>query len=324
MGKIHTRKLSSTFLIGLFVLGGSAILIIVIIWLGAIQFLQENVLYVTYFDSSVEGLSTGSSVKYQGVPIGTIKEIKVAPDGRLIEVVMQVEKQVAISDSLRVKAEMSGIAGGKFLQMYFPENRQVAELYPKLSFLPSHQLIKSSPSGIQEIEIAMREVLDNLRSIRFYDISNQTIAFLESSAKFFNNPQLYDIVAKIDSSAISLHRLMKNADTSDIIDNVELTSQKLLQIAVELEYFSNNLNNQIENLDMAHKVDNVFIQLDSAIIEARKVIDGLGFRTESLLFGLNETIEDVKITNKQVRKSLRVVSDNPSQMLFSEPPPKEK
>ncbi|MCL5991226.1 MAG: MlaD family protein [Bacteroidetes bacterium] len=324
MGKIHTRKLSSTFLIGIFVLAGSAVLIIVIIWLGASQFLQENVLYVTYFDSSVEGLNTGSAVKYQGVPIGTVKEIKVAPDGRLIEVVMQVEKQVVISDSLRVKAEMSGIAGGKFLQMYFPENMQIAELFPKLSFQPPYQLIKSSPSGMQEIEIAMREVLDNLRRIRFYDISNQTIAFLESSSKFFNNPLLYDIVAKIDSSAVSLHKLMKNADTSDIIDNVELTSQKLLQIAVELEYFTNNLNNQIENLDMAHKVDNVFIQLDSAIIESRKVIDVLGFRTESLLYGLNETIEEVKITNKQARKSLRVVSDNPSQVLFSEPPPKEK
>ena len=324
MGKIHTRKLSSTFLIGLFVLAGSAILIIVIIWLGASQFLKENVLYVTYFDSSVEGLNTGSAVKYLGVPIGTVKEIRVAPDGKLIEVIMQVEKGVQLSDSLRVKAELSGIAGGKFLQMYFPENEQMAEMYPKLSFQPTYPLIKSSPSGIQEIELAMKEVLDNLRRIRFYDISNQTIAFLESSSKFFNNPELYDIVAKIDSSAISLHNLMKGADTSDIIDNVQLTSQKLLQIAVELEYFTNNLNNQIENLDMAHKVDNVFVQLDSAIIEARKVIDGLGFRTESLMYGLNETIEDVKITNKQVRKSLRVVSDNPSQVFFSEPPPKEK
>jgi phospholipid/cholesterol/gamma-HCH transport system substrate-binding protein len=324
MGKLHTRKLSSSFLIGLFVLIGSILLIAVIIWLGASKFLQENVLFVTYFDGSVEGLETGSAVKYQGVPIGTVKEIRVAPDGKLIEVVMQVEKKVVLSDSLRVKAEISGIAGGKFLQMYFPDNRQIAIMYPKLGFKPPYPLIKSAPSGIEEIEIAMRDVLDNLRRIKFYDISNQTIAFLEASSKFLSNPQLYDIVSKVDSSSTKLYKLLKDVDTLDIIDNVELTSQKLLQISVELEYFTNNLNNQIENLDMAHKVDNVFVKLDSVMTDARAVIDALGFRTETVLFGINETIEDAKITNRQLRKSLRVLSDNPSQIFFTKPPPEEK
>jgi paraquat-inducible protein B len=219
---------------------------------------------------------------------------------------------------------MSGIAGGRFLQMYYPENADIVKLYPQLTFKPKYPVIKSAPSGIQEIETAMRDILDKLRQIKFYEISSQTIKFLEMTSKFFSNQELYDIVAKIDSSATTVKNILKNADTSDIIDNFQLTSQKLLQVSVELDFFTNNLNNQIEKLQLANKVDSVFAQIDSALLQTKKVVDVLGFRSETLLFGLNEAVEEAKSTSRQFRQTLKTWSDNPSNVFFSNPPPPEK
>jgi ABC-type transporter Mla subunit MlaD len=324
MSSTQSQKITSPLLIGIFIVVGSVIIIATIIWLGANQFLQENILYSTYFSGSVEGLQTGSPVKYQGVPVGTVNEIRVAPNGKLVEVVMQIEKGVIITDSLRVKVEMAGIAGGKFLQLHYPDNPEMVNIYPALDFKPKYPVIKSSPSGMQEIEIAMRDVLDNLRQIKFYEISSQTIKFLEMTSKFFANDQLYSIVSQVDSSAILLRNILKNADTSDIIDNLQLTSQKLLQVSVELDYFTNTLNNQLDEMKLTQRVDKAFSGYDSAMVQLRRVVDALGFRTETMLFGMNEAIEEVKSSNRQMRKSLRAVSESPTSVLFSEPPPPEK
>ncbi len=162
MSEIPSRRVSSPFLIGLFVILGTIVIIGVAIWLGSSQFMQENVKYVTYFDGSVEGLEKGSPVKYLGVPVGTISDIRVAEDGRLIEVIMSVDMHIKVNDSLRVKSELAGIAGAKFLQLHYPSDIEMMEINPKIAFEAPHSVIKSAPSGFDEIEIAARSVMNEL------------------------------------------------------------------------------------------------------------------------------------------------------------------
>jgi ABC-type transporter Mla subunit MlaD len=320
----NAKKISGSFLIGLFVIVSTFIIAFVVIWLGSTQFLQENILYVTYFDNSVEGLESGSPVKYQGVPVGTIKKISVAPDGKLVEVVMQIQKKLVISDSLRVKSEITGLAGGRFLQLYFPTKAEFANLSPKLTFVPPHKLISSAPSGMQEIEIAMRDVLDNLRMLKVKEISESTISFLQSSTDFFNNQELYSIITNLNEGSVRLAGILAHADTSKAIDNIEVTSQKLIQTADELKRFSENLNAELKQMNITKKLDGVFAEYDSVATISRRVINVIGFRTENALTSFNETLDQLKATNKQLRKSLKAISDNPSQVFFSEPPKKEK
>jgi phospholipid/cholesterol/gamma-HCH transport system substrate-binding protein len=81
---------TSKFLIGLFVITGLLIGAVVIIWVSAADLFMKGSTYVTYFDESVQGLQNDSAVKYRGVEIGKVDSIKVAPDYRLIEVVMKI------------------------------------------------------------------------------------------------------------------------------------------------------------------------------------------------------------------------------------------
>jgi hypothetical protein len=324
MSDIPSRRVSSPFLIGLFVTIGTMVIIGVIIWLGSSQFMQENVKYVTYFDGSVEGLEKGSPVKYLGVPVGTISDIKVAEDGKLVEVIISVDKHLKVVDSLRAKSELAGLAGSKFLQLHFPSDTTMLKFYPRINFKPPYPVIKSSPSGIEEIEIAARSVMNEMMKLEVGKINTGTQEFLKASTDFFSSPELKSILQEIERSSIELTSILRKADTTNILLNLELASENLTQTTELLETFSIKLNEKLENIKLEERVDMTFANVDTLILQTGNILDVLGFRAESVLFTLNETLYSLKKTNIELRKSLGVISDNPSSIFLSEPPPPEK
>ena len=318
------KKVSSSFLIGAFVLIGVIILAGTIIWLGQTQFMQETAYYATYFEGSVEGLEKGSPVKYLGVPIGSVDRIGVAPDGKLVEVIMQIDSKIQIDRKLRIKAEYAGLAGGKFLQLSYPTSPEVLDAFPKISFEPPFELIKSSPSGIEEIEIAMKEVINNLRLLKVAEISNETVRFLNSASAFFENKELQNTIVKFSESAQHLDNILMRADQTNFISNIESTSYKLLQTSEQLVAFGEKLNKEVESLMLTKKVDYAFAQFDTTMTHTKKIVNVLGYRGEEVLFTLNQTLQELQSTNKQLKKTLKAITENPGQLLFSEPPEVEK
>lgn len=329
--QIATRRFSASFIVGLFVITGTIALAVVVVWLGANRFLKENKLYATYFDGSIGGLETGSPVKYQGVPVGTVSKVSVAPDGRLIEVIMAIGQEMIITDSMRATAEFSGIAGGKFIQLFYPTNQEMAGIYPKLSFKPDYPVIRSSPSGFEEIEIAAKEVINNLRLIQFGEISGEMINFLNQSSKFMVSANKLVSDEKIQSSlenllAASEHikNIAGRADSSIFIANLENSAESILRTSKSLEKFSELLNKQVEGLNLPEKAVAIQSKYDTLMSNTQFMLNSLAFRTENILFNFNELVSSMKLTNKQISKSLREISDNPSQVFLSEPPLKEK
>jgi len=318
------KKISSSFLIGAFVLAGVLILVGTVVWLGQTQFMKKTAYYVTYFDGSVEGLEKGSPVKYLGVPIGSVDRIGVAPDGKLVEVVMQIDSKIQIDRKLRIKAEYAGLAGGKFLQLSYPTSAEILDAYPQIEFEPPYELIKSSPSGFEEIEIAMREVMNNLRLLKVAEISEETVRFLNSAASFFENRELRATITKFSESAQHLDNILLKADNANFITNLENTSNKLLQTSEQLVKFGEKLNKEIESMMLTNKVDYAFSQFDTTINQTRRIVNVLGFRGEEVMFTLNETLQELQATNKQLKKTLKAFTENPAHLLFAEPPKEEK
>jgi phospholipid/cholesterol/gamma-HCH transport system substrate-binding protein len=81
-------KKTANFMLGLFVILGFFLGVSAIIWVGATSFFQKGQTYITYFDESVQGLQSDSNVKYRGVDVGRVERIRVAPDNKLIGVVI--------------------------------------------------------------------------------------------------------------------------------------------------------------------------------------------------------------------------------------------
>jgi ABC-type transporter Mla subunit MlaD len=329
--QIASRRFSASFIVGLFVILGTIFLAIVVVWLGAGKFLKENKLYVTYFDGSIGGLETGSPVKYQGLPVGTVSKVSVARDGRLIEVILAIDQSMKITDSMRATAEFSGIAGGKFIQLFYPTSKEMARKYPNLSFTPGYPLIKSSPSGFEEIEIAAKEVINNLRQLQFGKISQNMVDFLDQTTKFMisanklvSDSKIQESLGNLLSASEHIRNIASRADSSYFIANLENSAESILRTSKSLEKFSDMLNKQVDGLDLPKKALAIQSKFDSLMNNTQFMMNTLTLRTENILFNFNELVSSMKLTNKQVSKSLREISDNPAQVFLSEPPAKEK
>ena len=317
------KESGNAFLIGLFVLVGAAIMIGIIIWLGANQFFKEQNFYVTYFSSSVEGLETGSAVKYQGVPCGRISKITVAPDGKLVEIIMQIDPNIKINDSLRVQSAMAGIAGGKFLQLSYPKP-EMAEIYPKINFNPPYKYIKSSPSGLEEMTIAAQQVMNNLMELDVKNISNGTIEFLLNTNKLLSNKALFRIIQNLSQSSQRLNSILVDVQNSPVLENTAQTSNVLFITSTKLQDLVDSLNKQVVNMNLPTYIHKFYTRYDSVMINTNKVISNLGYRSESSLLTLQESLDEFKRTNRELQKTLRAFSDDPSSIFLTMPPPIEK
>ena len=74
------KKISPT-LIGAFVVGAVALLVIAVIAFGSGRLFRETKEFVLYFDGTVNGLHVGAPVKFKGVEIGSVKDILLQLDG---------------------------------------------------------------------------------------------------------------------------------------------------------------------------------------------------------------------------------------------------
>ena len=153
------------FQVGVFVIVVTTIAIGTAIWLGASRFFEETKHFVTYFSESVQGLDPGAAVKYRGVPAGRIQDIRIAPDGDLIEVLMDVDVDVAKvlkgDPTLRARLELSGITGLRYVEI---ERRSGDALNqaPTLTFKPPYEVIPSARSSFKAIQSALGDVYDKV------------------------------------------------------------------------------------------------------------------------------------------------------------------
>jgi ABC-type transporter Mla subunit MlaD len=150
------RKVSP-FRIGLFIIVCGVIGIAAVVWLGASHYFRERRTFVSYFRESVQGLQADAVINYRGVGIGRVSRIDLGPDGRLIEVVMDLNPDFMVDHSLAIQLKDRGLTGLRYLEIdTAPAN--LAELTPELTFHPPYPLIPSYPSEIQQLKSALETI----------------------------------------------------------------------------------------------------------------------------------------------------------------------
>lgn len=316
-------KISSSFLIGFFVIISIGAIIATIFWLGANEFFKPKKTYVTYFDGSIQGLEKGSPVKYLGVPIGNVSNISIAPNGLLIEVEMQLDPKINITPDMRIKAEFSGIAGGKFLQIFKPDAGQNLPIL-KLGFTPPHQLIHSAPSGIDEIAIAAKQVIDNLMQVQFGKISNELIELIANFNTLLVDPNIRKSIENVEIATRNFSTFFNQLDTTKVIDNFINTSYNIANSADELLLTVKDLKNKVQKVEVGEFLDKVYYDYDTTMKQVNSTIRKISFRTDLLILSLNSLIEDIRKTNQELRNTLQTLQDDPSNIFLVKPPKEEK
>ncbi len=105
-------------LIGVFVLAMVAGAFGFIIWLAKVQIDREFDRYYVFIDGSVTGLSGAGEVRYNGIAVGSVKEIIIDPgDPRRVRVTIEVGSTTPVNEDTVASLEFLGITGVAYINL---------------------------------------------------------------------------------------------------------------------------------------------------------------------------------------------------------------
>ncbi len=213
------RAKSTKLKIGLFLVSSLLLTVSMLIWLGASRYFEDSQTVVAYFSESVQGLESDSPVKFRGVPVGRVKKIRMAPDGRLIEVVMGLNRNFKLADDLGIKMNLLGLTGLKYLEIDNFKPDQYKEPI-ELDFTPRYRVIPTYSSDIKEIGAALENVFQKLKAL---DIERMSNHFLRVSSKL--DKILSD--SRVDSIGVDAAEAVREIKEASRKINEDLTRAQL-------------------------------------------------------------------------------------------------
>lgn len=197
---------ANKYRLGLFFSVSSIVFIVIIVWLTGGFGESAQVRYVSYFSWSVQGLTEGSNVMYNGVPVGKVQSIEVAPDGRLVEVQMNINKSFRMDSTIAATLQLTGITGLQVINLSADSTQQAT--IPNYSFDPPYPIIPVAEGAFQTVTTTLARVAEIIHEIDFGGISQQVEDLLENMNAILDSDMIENVEDAIIRNSVKLDTLL--------------------------------------------------------------------------------------------------------------------
>ncbi|HZD26088.1 MAG TPA: MlaD family protein [Alphaproteobacteria bacterium] len=247
-----------------YLLIGSFVLLLVgaafgfVIWLAKVEIDREFKPYRIFFEQSISGLTIGGDVRYNGIPVGNVTNIVIAPqDPSKVMVDVEIGSETKVYADTVARLEMQGLTGVAYIQLS-GGNRSSKVLEPG----PNGKLpvIRSERSTIQELLARGPELMGRVMTL---------IDSLNELAGPENRKAFTGILANADKLSGTLAG--RGPQIAQALDDVSTAARKLSQA-------SQKLNDVMDGADATLAVARgTLTTMDSlADKDARQAIDRFG------------------------------------------------
>lgn len=299
---------TSKFFIGLFVMGGIIIGAGIIVWIGASKYFQKGATYVSFFDESVQGLQMDSSVKYRGVDVGRVERIRVAPDYKLVEVVMKVELEGDLQQNTVAQLKTAGITGIVFIELDRKKPGD-PDFAPDINFAAEYPIIPSRPSELRQLLSGVDEVLQNIRKIDFEGLFDQFKSVGKATENLLAGKKMNNIMTNLESTTASMDRAVTRIDSVVAEGKIEEILTDARESLVEAKTLIKGVRKEVEALKLADTAE-----------KANLLMQGIDRRSRAITTDLRTTSENLQQSSETLQDFLDRVNTTPSDLIFSAPP----
>jgi phospholipid/cholesterol/gamma-HCH transport system substrate-binding protein len=244
--------------IGAFIITLVTGIVLTIIWLSSGFSIEQYNYYLIYMQESVSGLSIDSAVEYNGVEVGTVKQIELTPENpRLVEVLVNIKKNTPITRGTRATLATRGLTGLVYIAL---KDRGI-NLGPLVT-LPGHPypIIPTDPSIFTRLDTTLTGLSKDLRNVseainRLLDDKNlQSFKAILMNLQSFtanlaaNNAKLNTLLANTTlatqqlapfiSASTSTMKMLQTQTlpmTYDLINNLNSVSHNLNDVSMQLK-----------------------------------------------------------------------------------------
>ena len=314
------------FIVGLFLVCGIGIALLAFIWLGMSRYFEKGRYYVTYFNESVQGLDKDSPVKYRGVSVGRVHSIIVAPDSKLVKVVLKIETGMVLDTNLVAQLKSVGITGSVFVELD-QKLKDEPDRSPPLSFPSEYPIVASKPSELGEILRGIDDILKNIKAVDLEGISAKIKSNLDTIETTVQEANVKGISRKAESSLDQLNRILNGPQW----DKMLASTQETIQAANEFFVKGNATLTHAENAFAQAR--GIIADNEQTIREALENVNKVIEKTASLATGTDEAFshlrqnllvsaQNLERASENLNRFLEVLADQPSQLILGEPRPR--
>ena len=272
-------------LVGSFVLVLIAATVGFALWLGKVRVDRVFSYYRIYFDGAVTGLSRASDVRFNGVPVGTVSQIKVDPeDPQKVRVTIEVDPDTPIRTDTVAMLEWQGLTGASFVQLIGG-----SATAPMLVYEPGKRppAIASRRSAVQELFAGVPDLM-----LRVMGIADRLSTMLDDD----NRAALASVLHNADRLTAVLAN--KSDAIGGMVDNLNAASLTLEQTAASAQQLVDRLDR------LAGSADRTLSNANGSLGKLDRVVEG---DVAPMLRDLRQTAKSFAQVSEDLR---RVIADN--------------
>ena len=299
----------SRFKVGVFVLIGVAMLLGSIVGLGTMRYFQPGRTYVTFFNESVQGLQRDSAVKYRGVDVGRVVDIRVGPDYELIEVVMDIQFHGEPEQAMVAQLKTVGITGIVFVELDL-KKPDAPDLSPRITFAAEYPIIPSKPSELTRVLSVVDKVIKELDQINFKTIADKVESVLDSTDALVSDQRWKKMLALLESSTGHLNSLLAKTDRAVERADLEGILKTTSQMLAEANSLLREARAEMKAMKLPDTADKV-----------SDLVDEVGGASNEILQNIRVTSDSLQRASETLDQLLMRLKSSPSDLIFSTPPP---
>jgi phospholipid/cholesterol/gamma-HCH transport system substrate-binding protein len=312
---------------------GVVLTIVLVIWLGVSNYLDKGLLYAAYFDESVQGLDKDSAVKYRGVTIGKVQDISVAPDGRLIEVILKIEHDPSLKrtpEKIIAQLKSVGITGLMFIELD-TRKKDLPNLSPKLNFPSDYPVIATHPSDISVLFQSIDNVLATMGAVDLKQVFEKMAATLDTIDAAINHAQIDKLSQQLQAALEGVNKRLESKQWQAIMDASAQASERINDFGHNANLAVVRFDRTIAGLEKivqknAPTIDLAVAELHDSIAAFNKLINGgdlLVQRADQSVAGMNQELlsllDGLHMTVEALNQFSERIAADPTQLLFGDP-----
>ena len=314
---------SNYFKIGVFVLVGFGLFVAGLLVFGLRgRLTSSNVLCVTFFNRSVQGLSKDAAVKYRGFTVGRVTAMSLGLADEISgQPLVRVDFEInpasfsaqvpepedvpdflreEIAKGLKIYLTLQGVTGICFLDLNYgqePEAMGPAALEATARIAEDDHLVNipNGPSQIFEIGESISRLVRSLNDIDFIDLSQD-----------------------LRRAILTIDRTVGDLDAGRLSRETAETMEEIRDLSTSLRLLVGHL----ETLLDPGRGGGLGRSMEASVGQLRQSLRRLDQLLGSSRGGLPETLDNLRAVTENLREMSELLKNQPSQVLFGSPPRK--
>jgi len=303
---------------------GAVVVVAVVLFLIALVFVggvnlfrKPRATYTTYFKFA-GGLESGSFVRFGGMKVGTVKDVRIDKDDPtrvLVRLALDTETPVRANSKARISS--LGFLGDNYVEIS-PGTRDSPRLSPG-SEIPSAEIVQMTDvfTNVNELTLNAKKLLT--------DVDDKVLVVSDNADKLISNLNgvVNDVNQKNFSSALSQIDAMLSEDRpamKSTLSNLDKASARLGPTIDRTQTTIDGANKMVGNMNAVleenrAEIHDALLRLRETLVEAQRLMGDIDDTMVTDRPDLDETLANIRSASENLRQFTNTVKQRPYSLI---------